>query len=293
MFSVVIPLYNKQESIYNTIKSVLNQTYTNFEIVLVNDGSTDNSLEVVEKIIDPRIRIIDKPNGGVSSARNKGIEEATKEWIAFLDGDDLWKENHLEEYNKAIINNKNLNWLFSGYTSRNSIKEYNFIYHKKGVLENIFVDLLNGIKIHTSAVCINKSLYIKYKDLYFTEGINNSEDREVWYKLCCIDQSPYYINKSLSIYTLDNINSLTRTNQNLFFLTMLDRLKNYIKLINCHDRKILVSIIYKINKIALYNRWDKTKKEEYLNNEYFNKYERKFLKIVPKKIYIEYVKKYN
>src|SRR5690606_29446795 len=96
MFSVVIPLYNKERSIKQTVQSVLDQTFTDFEIVIVNDGSTDNSLQVVENIDDQRIRIINKPNGGVSSARNKGINEANFNWIAFLDGDDLWKPNHLE-----------------------------------------------------------------------------------------------------------------------------------------------------------------------------------------------------
>ena len=96
MFSVVIPLYNKELSIGNTIQSVLNQTYQDFEIVVINDGSTDKSLKVVEKINDPRISIINKANGGVSSARNRGIKESNFEWIAFLDGDDLWMENHLK-----------------------------------------------------------------------------------------------------------------------------------------------------------------------------------------------------
>ena len=75
MFSVVIPLYNKELSIINTIQSVLDQTFQNFEIVVVNDGSTDRSVEMVEQFNDPRIRIINKSNGGVSSAR---IEEYKK-----------------------------------------------------------------------------------------------------------------------------------------------------------------------------------------------------------------------
>ena len=80
MFSVVIPLYNKELSIKNTIQSVLNQTFQDFEIVVVNDGSTDNSLHVLKEIDDTRIRIINKTNGGVSSARNRGIKEAKFRW---------------------------------------------------------------------------------------------------------------------------------------------------------------------------------------------------------------------
>lgn len=97
MISVVIPLYNKAQSIGRTVMSVLDQTYENFELLIVNDGSTDQSLEVVQRIQDMRIKIINKENGGVSSARNIGMEYAHYEYIAFLDGDDLWLPHHLQE----------------------------------------------------------------------------------------------------------------------------------------------------------------------------------------------------
>src|SRR5690554_4101955 len=97
MFSVIIPLYNKELSITNTVQSVLDQTYQNFEIVIINDGSTDNSIKAVESIKDNRIRLIHQENQGVSAARNRGIQEARYNWIAFLDGDDLWEQSHLQE----------------------------------------------------------------------------------------------------------------------------------------------------------------------------------------------------
>lgn len=86
MFSVVIPLYNKELSIGNTIQSVLDQTCQDFEIIVVNDGSTDNSAAVVEAIEDDRIRLIHQENQGVSAARNRGIEETRGEWVAFWMG---------------------------------------------------------------------------------------------------------------------------------------------------------------------------------------------------------------
>lgn len=92
-FSIVIPLYNKEKSITTTINSVLNQTCGDFELIIVNDGSTDTSLEIVQSIKDERIRIINQKNGGVSSARNQGIIEAKFDWIAFLDADDLWEKD--------------------------------------------------------------------------------------------------------------------------------------------------------------------------------------------------------
>lgn len=96
MISVVIPLYNKEQSIASTLQTVLNQTYQDFEIVIVNDGSTDHSVEEITKVLDPRIRLIHQENAGVSAARNRGIEEAKGEYIAFLDADDEWKSDYLK-----------------------------------------------------------------------------------------------------------------------------------------------------------------------------------------------------
>ena len=101
-FSVIIPLYNKANFVRKTIESILNQTFTGFEIVVVNDGSTDNSLDVVNEISDPRIRIFTKENGGVSVARNFGIEKSQNEYIAFLDADDLWLPDYLETIKNMI-----------------------------------------------------------------------------------------------------------------------------------------------------------------------------------------------
>ena len=103
MISVVIPLYNKEKQIAKTLQTVLNQTYQDFEIVIVNDGSTDGSVDEVKKFLNPRIRLINQKNGGVSAARNRGIEEAKGEYIAFLDADDVWDIEHLEVLYQLIL----------------------------------------------------------------------------------------------------------------------------------------------------------------------------------------------
>ncbi len=97
MISVVIPLYNKERSISTTLESVLAQSYTDYEVIVVDDGSTDNSADTVRELAKEKIRLITQPNGGVSAARNTGIMAAKGEYVVFLDGDDLWDKDFLKE----------------------------------------------------------------------------------------------------------------------------------------------------------------------------------------------------
>lgn len=102
MFSIIIPLYNKEASVAETLQTVLAQTFTSYEVIVVDDGSTDQSLPIVQSFTDSRIKVYSKENGGVSHARNYGIERATYDYIAFLDADDAWDSNYLEEMSKMI-----------------------------------------------------------------------------------------------------------------------------------------------------------------------------------------------
>jgi glycosyltransferase involved in cell wall biosynthesis len=115
--SVVIPMYNSKDTIINTLNSIKCQTALDqiFEIIVVNDGSTDNSLDLVYKYKKENeeipIVVIDKPNGGVSSARNAGMKVVKGEWIALLDADDEWIANKIEIQVKTIINNPEIDFL--------------------------------------------------------------------------------------------------------------------------------------------------------------------------------------
>lgn len=97
LVSIVIPCYNAEKYIVETIKSVINQTYSNWELIIVNDGSTDSSLNIIKEFAanDNRISFIDKSNSGVSDSRNKGLEKAKGNYIAFLDADDSWNPVYL------------------------------------------------------------------------------------------------------------------------------------------------------------------------------------------------------
>lgn len=102
VFSVVIPVYNRAHLIERAIRSVLDQTYSDFEIIVIDDGSTDDSAAVVARVGDSRIRLIDRENGGASAARNAGIDAARGRYIAFLDSDDTFLPHHLDTMRRLL-----------------------------------------------------------------------------------------------------------------------------------------------------------------------------------------------
>jgi glycosyltransferase involved in cell wall biosynthesis len=100
MFSVVIPVYNSRTTLPRTVASVLAQTFTDFELIVVDDGSTDSGVATLPQPLDPRIVVLRQPNAGEGAARNRGIAAARHEWVAFLDADDIWLPDHLAELDR-------------------------------------------------------------------------------------------------------------------------------------------------------------------------------------------------
>lgn len=210
MFSVVIPLYNKELSVKNTIDSVLNQSFQDFEIVIVNDGCTDNSVKVVEQFKDSRIHLIHQKNQGVSAARNRGIKEAKYEWLAFLDADDLWRDNHLEEFKNMISTFPENKVFTTSHTKSKLIKPYKMKMESGyEVIENYFDVVMNHVDfIWTGAVCIHKTVFDKVGG--FPIGINRGEDLYLWAKI----GKKFPIIRSLNgtvKYRLDSENKLTES----------------------------------------------------------------------------------
>lgn len=257
MFSVVIPLYNKEKQIKRTLDTVLNQSYINFEIVIVNDGSTDKSAEVVRGINDTRIRLIDQKNGGVSAARNRGIKESKNKWIAFLDADDLWEKTKLDEIANVVIKNQEIEWLVTGCKTLKGNETRNFLYKNNGFLEDALDDLWNGLYIHTSSVVVKRENFIEDNNLLFSEGISHSEDREVWYKLMFKYPKLYYLRIVLATYIRDTTgNSLTsESNYEFNFLNLQNRLSQDISKLPSFRRKKFEKNQIRFNKRALLTYW--------------------------------------
>lgn len=202
MISVIIPLYNKEKSITDTVNSVLNQTFKDFELIIVNDGSKDNSLSVVNKFTDKRVKIIDKPNGGVSSARNVGILNAKYEYIAFLDGDDIWYNKHLEILFNAIQNLDDDNIGGFGTTFYKSHAKFFDIDKYKSstpvIIEDYFDFMASPLpRFNSSTLLVKKSKVLKTG--LFDENLKYGEDVEFWYKLFS-EYKIVYINSVTTIY---------------------------------------------------------------------------------------------
>ena len=115
MISIIIPLYNKEKCIEKTIKSVIDQTYRDLEVLIVDDGSTDKSKMIVNSIHDKRIRYVYKENGGVSSARNLGVKMVKSDWILFLDADDFLLPNALDSAVRTINSYPNAEIIVGGF----------------------------------------------------------------------------------------------------------------------------------------------------------------------------------
>lgn len=203
MISIVIPVYNKKPFVAQAIRSVLDQTFRDFELILVNDGSTDGSQEVMASFDDARVRTITIQNSGASVARNTGIENSKYEWIALLDADDWWAPTFLEELSNTIRMNSEGKIFTSG---RSRVFEDNTERYENEFLPedgssgwvNYFEVISRHLPpMHSSSVVIHKKLLSETGA--FRAGQRLYEDHDLWLRLSV--QNPcLFVNKPLSFY---------------------------------------------------------------------------------------------
>lgn len=209
--SVVIPLYNKQNAITATLQSVLAQTYTNYEIIVVDDGSTDDSANVAEAVlreckvygVECKGMVVRKANGGVSSARNCGIQEAKYDYVALLDGDDLWDEHFLEEQVKLIQDFPEAKMWGVNYAD---IYNGKIIPYQQGMSDGFrgyvekYFETSHGDLFCSSSVVLTKE--IAQKVGLQDERMAYSEDLDFWYRII-LHAKVVYCNKVLAFYNKD------------------------------------------------------------------------------------------
>lgn len=207
MISVVIPLYNKKECVAHTLECVLNQTYQEFEVVVVDDGSTDGSAEAVEGFEDERIRLIRQENGGVSAARNRGIKEARSEYVAFLDADDEWKPEHLQTLVELMEKYPQCGSYSTNYEFKQGDKVKQTILNKipfegeDGVLTNYFeVASCSHPPVCSITICVKKSLLNDIGG--FPVGIKSGEDLLTWTRIAIRTDWAYSL-KATAVFNVE------------------------------------------------------------------------------------------
>ena len=183
--SVIIPVFNGEKHIKKCIDKVLNQTYANIEILVINDGSTDNTATILNKIQDDRVKVINKENSGVSEARNVGIVNVTGEFIIFLDSDDELEDNAIAcLIDKIKQNEKNVEIILFGFKvfgtkNRNNdtliLKELKYIDNIKKELIKRMISITNNIYGYIWRTMYSRELLIK-NNIQFPKGIKISED---------------------------------------------------------------------------------------------------------------------
>jgi glycosyltransferase involved in cell wall biosynthesis len=192
MFSIVIPLYNKAEYIRSALEAIHLQSERDFEVIIIDDGSSDDGFEVASKWIfnlpmteAGKYKIYRKSNGGCSSARNLGVIKATQPYIAFLDADDYWTLHHLRNLRSLVEDYASVVDIFSNAVSQRSLGT--MLLPKLGKFEGYrgvcsFLEatsISNGF-IHSSSVCVNRSVF---ENIKFPEDMSNCEDIVTWAKI--------------------------------------------------------------------------------------------------------------
>lgn len=245
LVSVIIPVYNRKKLITRAIKSVLSQTYKNFEIIIIDDASTDETKKVVVEFND--IILLDNKNKpGPAGARNTGIEFAKGKYLAFLDSDDYWAPDKLQKQITAM-QKENIQFSFTGVSFENYSGDNDFNIPEKGF---IFKELIQKSFICTSSVILKKE--VTQKTGLFDENIFGTEDLDLWLRVAFSFQA-LYIQEPLVTYTRndDAIMTLSGKREGQVVDRFADRLKILNKLktdlpLNSEQKKIIQETISKL-----------------------------------------------
>jgi glycosyltransferase involved in cell wall biosynthesis len=214
--SIVIPVYRVERYIRETLESILNQTFQNFEIIIVDDESPDNSIAICQSYQDPRIRIIHQKNRGLAGARNTGIRQSKSPYIALLDSDDLWRSPKLELHLKHLESNPEVGVSFCWSAFIDDYSQPLNIYQtpKLTGIDAVQVFCRNPISNGSvpvfrrevlEAIKFQDNLHGETEDFYFDENFHQSEDIECWVRIAL--QTQWKIEGIPEILTLYRVNS--------------------------------------------------------------------------------------
>lgn len=194
LISVIIPVYNSSKSIEKCLESACNQTFKDFDIIIVDDGSTDNSVEVMKKYFESkqdviRWKIIRQPNGGPSKARNNGVKASESEYIAFLDSDDYWSPDHLKRL-YDFMSQKKCDFVCTNKTLK----------HKK-IIKLTIKNMIWHCYVQSSTMLVRRNIFLDCEG--FNEKKKYSEDYQLWLTICAKKYLAYYI-PYRDVFTFEN-----------------------------------------------------------------------------------------
>lgn len=236
--SVIIPSYNLEEYIEKTLKKLECQVYKNIEILVVNDGSSDKTSELAKEVLSKtnlNYKVIDKPNGGVSDARNVGIDNATGEYVTFLDGDDYMDDKTIQKFVEEF-EKTNADFIYCGTKIVDENEKVLKLYPESSLLDKsltgkeLIIKLLKQEVdvIHPSSFFCKMDIINKY-NVRFTKGCANGEDQEFYFKYLCHCEKVTSINEFLCYYVQrsDSISNSAKLSK-FTALEAFDRIKDYI-----------------------------------------------------------------
>jgi glycosyltransferase involved in cell wall biosynthesis len=260
-FSIVIPTFNRESMVADAIEAALGQSYEDYEVIVVDDGSTDDTAQVVERYGD-NVRYYRQENAGVASARNRGVALSSGEYICYLDSDDLWPTNKLATYKAILDKNPGAPFIFSDFHKHNIKHEKAYEISNSEIFPYIFDHtetlgkhtfllkgdallrlLLRGYPLYPSTFAIHRNVHDHYR---WDPGILKSEDFNLVLKLSC-QHSFLYINQSLATVRVHD------SNKSSDFIT-----KNHV---NTASMKLLRDLYLPKSKRSLCNH--------YISQKYF------------------------
>jgi len=218
-FSVIIPVHNKAPHLYRSIESVLRQTHRSFELIIIDDASTDGSRSILNGFEDKRIRFFQRntPGPGGYAARNLGIKEANYEWAVFLDADDTWEASHLDDIYSTILEFENVEIVSTNWnTSKNDTKTE---IHELKKFKNKYSEFSLTDFFYTKSLMWTGALAIKTDLLkragLFPEGkCKRGGDMDTWIRCLYKSQKNVFINIVSATYYKDSVNQVTDNNKN-------------------------------------------------------------------------------
>lgn len=253
LFSIIIPLYNKRDEIGRALKSVLDQTFQDFEIIVINDGSTDGGEEEVGAITDRRVQLLHQKNSGQGAARNAGIKYANGWFISFLDADDSWATDHLHVILGLILKFP----LAGAYCTSFSYKKegingvYPVVFKRnlphpwEGLLLNYLDILVNETSpIITNSICVRKSLLEQLAG--FDIQLPLAQDVDLWIRIF-LKSTIAYSTKATSFYHLGTANQVTKSSDRpARYFIFIKKLTVYIndKMVCFNHRRLLTQMQY-------------------------------------------------